>query len=163
MSQALHHPENYVLKDEHGTVRVSFKLDGEPQAQGSKRGFRNPKTGAIIITEASAKTKPWRQEIVDLIRHYDLGVGFIGPVQVGLDFYLQHPKAHYRTGRNAHLLKANAPDYVSVKPDADKLARSVLDALTIGGVFRDDSQVAVLTVQKRYAESPGVRVTVSRL
>lgn len=56
--------------------------------------------------------------------------------------------------------------YPHVPPDSDKLARSVLDALS-GVVFRDDALVCDLQVRKRYAgrpgslATPGVRVTVT--
>ena len=158
----LHHPENYVLWDVDRVERVSFIVHGEPVAQGSKRVFRTPQ-GKINTTDQSPKLKPWRQEIVGVIEAYDLAVRLSGPVQVDLDFYFSRLKGHYGTGRNADVLKANAPDYVAVRPDADKLARAALDAITMGGLIMDDAAVAVLTVTKRYAERPGMRVTVRRL
>lgn len=39
-----------------------------------------------------------------------------------------------------------------VKPDADKLARGVCDALT-GWIWKDDALVVRLIVQKRYADA----------
>lgn len=52
------------------------------------------------------------------------------------------------------------------KPDADKLARGALDALTSAGVWRDDSQVVDLHVTKRLAEigeTPGCHIRVHRI
>jgi Holliday junction resolvase RusA-like endonuclease len=47
------------------------------------------------------------------------------------------------------------------KPDADNLAKAVLDALN-GILYEDDSQVVMLAVTKRYAKSePGTMVTLS--
>lgn len=46
--------------------------------------------------------------------------------------------------------------------DADKLARSCLDALT-GICWTDDVQVSELLVTKRYAAEPGVRIVVRHL
>jgi Holliday junction resolvase RusA-like endonuclease len=43
------------------------------------------------------------------------------------------------------------PSWHIVRPDADKLIRAVLDALT-GKVWRDDCQVAELLIRKRYAD-----------
>jgi crossover junction endodeoxyribonuclease RusA len=47
------------------------------------------------------------------------------------------------------------------RPDIDKLARAVLDALT-GVAFRDDSQVAKLDLLKLWVDAipPGVQVIV---
>lgn len=47
------------------------------------------------------------------------------------------------------------------KPDADNLAKAVLDALN-GILYEDDSQVVMLAVTKRYAKAePGTTVTLS--
>lgn len=51
------------------------------------------------------------------------------------------------------------------KPDLDNLAKSVLDALN-GIVWRDDAQVASLSMSKQIAagdECPGVLIRVGRL
>jgi Holliday junction resolvase RusA-like endonuclease len=65
-------------------------------------------------------------------------------------FFLERPKAHCGTGRNEGIVKDGAPAYPVVRPDADKLLRAVLDALT-GRVWADDAQVVVATARKRYA------------
>ena len=52
------------------------------------------------------------------------------------------------------------------KPDADNLAKAVMDALTTLGVWRDDAQVADTTIHKRYAalnELPGAEITITPL
>jgi hypothetical protein len=65
---------------------------------------------------------------------------------------------HYGTGGNANRLKETAPEWHDKRPDADKLARAVLDAITESGTIRDDAQVVSLQVRKRYGQ-PGVRIT----
>lgn len=64
-----------------------------------------------------------------------------GPVALEVTFTLPRPKAHYRTGRNSHLLRDNAPHRPDRLPDLDKLLRSTMDALTAAGVWADDAQV----------------------
>lgn len=46
------------------------------------------------------------------------------------------------------------------KPDADNCAKAVLDGLN-GVVWKDDSQVVKLSIEKRYAEVPRVVVEVT--
>lgn len=46
------------------------------------------------------------------------------------------------------------------KPDADNLAKAILDALN-GVIYADDSQVTVCHVEKVYEDAPGVTVRVS--
>lgn len=48
------------------------------------------------------------------------------------------------------------------KPDADNLAKAVLDALN-GIAYQDDSQIAALRVTKYYSEEPHVDVEIHEL
>ena len=51
----------------------------------------------------------------------------------------------------------------AVKPDADNIAKSVLDAIEKAGIIGDDKQIALLTVGKHYAmihEEPRVEVRI---
>lgn len=129
---------------------------GTPAPQGSKRAF--VVGGQARVVDDSKKTKPWRQDVTaaataTLHQRPDARTALAtGPLHVSIVFHLARPKAHYGTGRNAHLLKALAPFWVDKKPDLDKLVRSTLDALTDAGVYRDDNQVARLLVEKRYAD-----------
>jgi Holliday junction resolvase RusA-like endonuclease len=68
---------------------------------------------------------------------------------------------HFHFARPASLTVKKRP-FPTVKPDLDKLARAVLDALT-GVLYRDDAQVTGLLVEKAYMVAPGStpRVVVS--
>lgn len=51
----------------------------------------------------------------------------------------------------------------TAKPDADNLAKAVLDAMTRAGAWKDDSQVSSLRVMKYYGtagERTGVMITI---
>jgi Holliday junction resolvase RusA-like endonuclease len=92
------------------------------------------------------------------------GTPFTEPVEVRLMFFLARPKGHFGTGRNADKIRNSAPAVPGVKPDLDKLVRSVLDALT-GTVIRDDSQVVGLIASKLYDDQghPGLMAQVTVL
>jgi crossover junction endodeoxyribonuclease RusA len=132
---------------------------GLPAPQGSKRHV-----GGGRMVEMSKAVGPWREAVRAETQRVATYVS-AGPVEVDLTFYMVRPKGHYRTGRNAHLLRDAAPILPAGKPDLDKLARAVLDGLTAGGAWKDDSQVAVLICRKLYALSagPGCRITVTDL
>ena len=54
----------------------------------------------------------------------------------------------------------------ATKPDADNIAKSVLDAVEKAGIISDDKQIALLTVGKHYAmihEEPRVEIRIWRL
>lgn len=75
-------------------------------------------------------------------------------IEVSLEFYFDRPKSHYGTGKNADKLKARAPRFHTKKPDVDNLAKAVLDACQDAGLFKDDSMVLSLLIEKFYID-PG--------
>lgn len=155
---------------------LTINVVGTPAPQGSKRAFQHRSTGKVVTVESGhKKVQSWRHDVqaaVDYLRTgpdavYILGLDQLpmaGALKVQITFYLARPGYHYGTGRNAGILKPNAPAYVDKKPDVDKLARSTLDGLKQAGIYRDDSQVARLLAEKRYADAAtGARITITPL
>lgn len=123
---------------------------GAPIPQGSKRAF--VRGGRVSIVEANPKHKAWRSAVTDAIAAalvFD-GDQCADAVEVELLFVMPRPKSVTRK-------------FMTVKPDADKLARSVLDSITDSGLWADDSQVVGLLVRKAYEQptvEPGVFITI---
>ncbi len=68
------------------------------------------------------------------------------PITLGVLVYLPRPASHFRTGRNAHLLKNSAPTFPTPKPDLDNVVKALKDALgSFDGLppilWTDDAQV----------------------
>jgi Holliday junction resolvase RusA-like endonuclease len=153
-------------------TRIGIRIYGTPIPQGSKTAnhFGNG------VRDANAKTlKPWRDHVrlttEDTIRYHD-GLPLTGPVAVWLRFTFARPKSHFRTGRNAHLLRDTAPLFPGHScGDIDKLQRAIFDALTDAKVWADDTQITDLRrVRKFYAgedeyalDRPGVDVVIEDL
>jgi len=141
---------------------LTLTVHGTPAPQGSKRHVGNG-----VMVESSKRVKPWREAVkhaaLDALRvgpEDEQGmaerIGFpfgTAPVEVSIAFALPRPRSHYRTGKNAHLLRDDAPEHVGTRPDLDKLIRSTLDALGEAGVWRDDCQVASLIAVKNYTSN----------
>jgi Holliday junction resolvase RusA-like endonuclease len=130
---------------------LTFTVVGTPIPQGSHKAY--VVNGYAKITDDNEKTKPWRQDV----KHAALDARgdrppLDGPVVVQVRFVMPRAKGHFRTGRNAHLLRDTAPPFPAGKPDVDKLQRSLLDALTAAGVFRDDAQVVRIYAEKVFAD-----------
>jgi crossover junction endodeoxyribonuclease RusA len=131
--------------------QLAFTVFGRPASQGSHR-IVPTKQGPRMVDD-SARTRPWRQAIAaEAIgaRNGQPNAFWTAPVQVIATFHLARPKAHVRSGRHWPHLRDSAPSRPASKPDIDKLARALLDALT-GVLWRDDAQVTDLVVRKRYA------------
>ncbi|UGU31384.1 RusA family crossover junction endodeoxyribonuclease [Mycolicibacterium smegmatis] len=139
------------MKQPHATI-AEFFVPGKPAPQGSKRHV-----GRGILVESSREVGPWRERIA-LAAHAAMSQAGLGhPIDkralaVDLGFVMPRP---------ASTPKRSTPPAIR-RPDSDKLARAVLDALT-HIVFTDDSAVVDLRARKRLAERdeiPGVHISV---
>lgn len=140
---------------------VVLNVNGDPQPEGNKTGYVD-KRGRVHLVEgrrgpARKAFAAWRKDLVDAaeramrLHHADQ---FTGPVRVRIIFRLTRPKS----------VKSSKRWWPTVPPDADKLARAVLDGLK--PCWTDDAQVCELVVRKRYAtddEQSGAHITIEPL
>ena len=126
---------------------------GKPITQGSKIRTR------WAMRDANGATlDPWRDNVRSMaIKAVEADTGFgTDPVNVNIYFTFARPDGHFGTGRNAGTVKDSAPPFPSshAMGDIDKLVRACLDALTDAGVWKDDSQVVLLTASKIWVGHP---------
>lgn len=141
---------------------LEFSVRGIPAPQGSKRHV-----GRGIMVESSKKVRPWRDAVrAEAVAAWD-SVPLDEPVRVHMVFTFLRPASHYRTGKNAGIVRDTAPHAPQGAPDLSKLIRSTEDALTEAGVWRDDARVVEVSAWKVYAgehpdalDSPGAVVRV---
>lgn len=142
---------------------VDFLAPGLPQTKGSTKAFIRRRGGKpfAVITNDNEKNDGWAYLVSYFATQCMAGRPPIdGPVHVTLTFLLPRPQDHFGTGRNAGRLRPSASPKPDVKPDLDKMQRSIFDALS-RIVYRDDACVTTAVIMKRYAETqPGVRVRV---
>jgi Holliday junction resolvase RusA-like endonuclease len=160
---------------------VAFTVYGKPEPQGSVKAFvptyksgqpvrRDGGQIVVNLTTDNPALKAWRQgaKVEALGGLIEYGASIVpseGAVRVEATFYLQRPKAHCGTGRNANTVKASAPAHPVGRPDVDKLLRALLDALT-DTVVADDSQVVETLARKVYCgplDEPRCEVSVFAL
>lgn len=130
-------------------MKLKFFVEGKPEPGGSKKIVRIGPN--YRIADANDKAKDWKEDVKKIARRIYEGEPLSCALRVFCLFSVARPKSHYRTGKNSHLLRENAPKHPTTKPDGTKLFRSTEDALT-GVIWVDDAQVVSQTVQKRYAE-----------
>ena len=78
-------------------------------------------------------------------------------IRLYLEFGMPIPKASSKKNREAMMAFDIVP---TKKPDADNLAKAVMDAIN-GVAYHDDNQIASLHIMKVYAEEPYVRIYMS--
>lgn len=127
---------------------LSFTVIGEPAAQPRPRAaFRGRHAGIYMPRTADA----WKTLVkLECAKVWDRHK-FDGPLFVGMIFWMQRPKSHFRA--NGQLKPAAEQAYHTGRPDTDNLAKAVMDALTDLGVWSDDSQVYMLSVAKHYSSA----------
>ena len=76
------------------------------------------------------------------------------PIRCVLHFYCKRPKTHYKTGKNAHILKDTSPKHNINNKDLDNMVKFVLDALN-DKLYVDDSLIFEINCSKLYSEGDG--------
>lgn len=142
---------------------IEFFAAGTPVAQPRVRARAVPGKGggkarAHMYTPGSADE--WKAAVRDTADLFAPAVALDGALHLTLIFHIPRPKNHYGTGRNAAVLRADAPKKHTGKPDVDNLAKAVMDALL--GVWGDDCQVDRLYVAKDWCapDSGGCFITI---
>lgn len=141
---------------------IVVEVLGTPAPKGSARAFY--KAGmkrAVVVKDNNERQRGWESAVREAaLASVGERVGPVyvqRPVAVEIEFRLARPAGHWGTRG----LKPSAPAAPANKPDADKLARSTLDALT-GLAFDDDARIVRLVVTKVYAAAgrEGARITI---
>lgn len=143
---------------------ISFDVPGVPVTEGSTRAYPTTDGRHVRVTHDKAnELEAWRTLIraMALQEATDTGwpLGYDGPVEVAATFFLPRPQR---------------PRWAepAVKPDLDKLARALGDAITEDrhhhrrGLIREDSRIVAWHLRKEYAKhqrTPGIAVIVSQL
>jgi Holliday junction resolvase RusA-like endonuclease len=123
---------------------TTFVVFGAPATKGSTVAFMG-KHG-IVTKQDSHGLGAWTQAVGWMARVVQLPLAPAGVgVRVTATFQFVKPKSEPKRER------------VTVKPDLDKLARALLDALT-GVGYVDDAQVVSLVLDKVYG--PDARTTI---
>lgn len=140
-------------------MKFSFTILGQPVAQGNLKAFTPKGWNRPVLTHSNAKDlKPWRQQIAEKARDEMAKAceGVCDPFdrEVAICLYL-----HFCVTRPKSTSKKVT--HVTTRPDLDKYARCVFDALT-GTVYVDDSQICRAVLSKSYG-NPSVEITVETL
>lgn len=135
---------------------ISFFVSGVPKGQPRPRAFARNMGGGKFVARVfdSGTAEAWKSAVAAEAAQHKPAAPISGPVRLRIRFFMPRARSHFVGGKPERGLKTGAPTHHVGTPDADNLAKAVMDALTqCGWHWRDDAQVAVLTVVKAYSES----------
>ena len=123
----------------------AFYVYGDAKGQPRQRHFAR-KIGQnkwIARSYDPGTAEGWKCLIADAAKKVGLtGAMLEGPIELVMSCRFARPKSHFRTGRNALLLRSSAPVYWHFgDPDRDNVEKAVMDCLTQIGAWRNDNQV----------------------
>ena len=140
---------------------IIIEVSGVPKGQPRARAFYKPGLGVRVYDPGSAEG--WKGQIALAARPVLPVTPLDGPIRVDIDFRFPRPKGHYGAGKNAAVLKPGAPSWHTAKPDRDNAEKAVLDCLTQLGAWRDDAQACCGEVTKRYGDTAGATIKITKL
>lgn len=132
---------------------VTFTVPGEPQGKGRPRYVR--RTGRAYTPD---KTVAYEELVRQRFLEVSNGERFPDDAQISarISAFFPIPKSTSKKKVEKMLLPIGTIRPTK-KPDADNIAKIILDSLN-GIAFKDDSQVVTLVVTKRYSVAPFVNV-----
>ena len=136
--------------------KIEFFVPGAPVGKGRPRAARR---GAGVVMFTPEKTAGYEALVAATASNAmraEAGPLFTGPLEAVLEMRFPVP-ASWSKAKRARALAG--VEWHTSKPDADNVAKAILDACN-GVVFRDDSQIVILIATKAFSEEPGVRVVI---
>ena len=129
-----------------------FLAYGRAVPQGSLGSVYSKQAGRHVVRGQSSQLLAWRGQLADACAKAMKGAPLLaGPVALVAVFFSPKPKSWPK--------RRTQPD---TKPDWDKLARAVGDALE-GVAYRNDSQIVAAVVCKRLGEPARVEIVLSEV
>ncbi|AJX59848.1 RusA family crossover junction endodeoxyribonuclease [Burkholderia pseudomallei] len=112
------------------------------------------------IASTPPKTRAYEHQVATLARAAMRGrLPFDGPIRVLIEIDVEIPKT-WPKYRRADALAGRV--WPSVKPDIDNCAKAILDGMN-GIAYRDDTQIVIALLSKRYASDAQVRIAVEEI
>lgn len=134
-------------------MSMRFTVPGEPVGKGRPRVVRN---GGFTRTYTPEKTAVYENLVKLEFQRQGGRMLRDGPVAVWIAARYGIPSSASKRKQQAMVAGFIRP---TKKPDCDNVAKVICDALN-GLAWKDDSQVVMLHVEKRFGEIPGVDVEI---
>lgn len=132
---------------------ISFTIPGNPVAQGRPRA--SIQRGKIHMRDPD-KSRAYKQHVALVARQNAPKKPIEAPVSVIIRIHRPIPASMTKKLREAVKQGIHRP---IVKPDCSNIAKGIEDAMN-GIIYKDDSQIVDLTINKYYSDNPRVEVEI---
>lgn len=109
-------------------------------------------SGGKPVFYEPAKLKAARAKLTDYLARHRPDQPFEGAVELWVTWLFKPHNRHQKPGM-----------YRTTKPDTDNLQKLLKDCMTACNFWKDDAQVSVEHIQKRWNDIPGILVEISEL
>ena len=138
--------------------KLKFEVPGSPIGQGRPKFSTINGHAKAYDPEKSRNYKAYIRMLATQAMK-DSGFTMIeGPCCLSINAYFEVPKSKSKKFREAALSGLERP---TKKPDLSNIIKGIEDALN-GLVYKDDSSIVSLKIQKYYSEFPRVEIEISR-
>lgn len=135
---------------------IFIRVNGIPVGKGRPRFSKH---GKLIKVYTPEKTADY-EELVRLSYMEQAGnIRFEKDIPLKVDIKAFFPIPKSISKKKAELIRSGVVRHTH-RPDADNIAKAVLDALN-GLTFHDDAQICELTVVKLYSDSPATEIVIT--
>lgn len=132
---------------------LKFTVPGDPFGKERPRAARK---GKFVTVYTPKKTKKYESHVRSCYLNEYKRKMIKGAVEVDIDSFHPIPKS---TSKKQTEKMLNNEINCTIKPDADNIAKCILDPLN-GIAFTDDNHVCRLIIEKRYGTIPRVEVSI---
>lgn len=136
---------------------TKYTLHIEPKPQSRPRFTKNGRA-----YELKGMTD-WKRNVAHTLRIKQPKIILNGPIFVAMTFYIYPPqsisKIKTKCPRTNEELEKT---FVDKRPDIDNYVKALLDASN-DILFKDDGQIAVMSVQKLYSLDPRIEILIDKL
>ena len=137
---------------------LAFEIPGQPIGQGRPKFSTINGHARAYDPEKSRNYKAYIRMLATQAMK-DSGFTIIeGPCSIEIFAFFEVPKSKSKKFREAAL---NGLERPTKKPDLSNIIKGIEDALN-GLVYKDDSSIVSLKIQKYYSEFPRVEIEISR-
>lgn len=135
---------------------INFIVNDKPFGKQRPRFARK---GRYISTYTPRETVEYENKVR---KTYQKTVGDIqleGPIEVNITGVFPIPES---ASKKQKIEMMNGTMQHTKKPDCDNIGKSILDALN-GVAFKDDAQICMLSIRKKYGDPPKVIVSLKEI